>query len=201
VQPHEAARLPMIYAAAWDVTGDDRYHKQYRHYLPPAIKQSQQMKDSDPHAAYVYVQVQCSFEVLHQLEQDPKIKAQLRTLMQQISKRSVQKLHHARNALFKADLTMTGPDWRQAEKWIGQGEYRNPQWGAYRHVWHVIREAGELSLVPLMEGTVMESDQQQTNLEAIILKMDYEQCSSCGIIYHLAAYWKARKQGLFQADQ
>jgi len=197
VQPHEAARLPMIYAAAWDVTGEDRFQTAYRHYLTPAIKQSQEMKDTDPHAAYVYVQVQCSFEVLHQLEQDPDLKTQLQALMQQTSKRAVAKLSHARNALFKADRTMTGPDWRLAEKWIGQGAYRNPQWGAYRHVWHVIREAGELSLVPLMVDGAVISETEKSNLQAIILKMDYEQCSSCGLIYHLAAYWKAKKQGIF----
>lgn len=199
VQPHEAARLPMIYSAAWDVTGEDRYRKLYRHYLIPAIKQSQQMQDTDPHAAYVYVQVQCSFEVLHQLEQDPVIKAELLTLMQQTSRRAASKQKQARRQLSHADRTKTGPDWRQAEKWIGQGEYRNPQWGKYRHVWHVIREAGELALVPFMEPGATIPEEQKTNLEEIVLMMDYEQCSSCGVIYHLAAYWKARKRGLFQA--
>jgi len=63
----------------------------------------------------------------------------------------------------------------------------------------VIREAGELSLVPLMEPGATIPEEQKTNLKEIVLMMDYEQCSSCGIIYHLAAYWKARKQGLLQA--
>lgn len=201
VQPHEAARLPMIYAAAWDVTGEERFRKAYRHYLIPAIKQSQDMKDTDPHAAYVYVQVQCSFEVLHQLEQDPAIKSQLQTLMQQTSRRAASKLKHNRQQLAHADRTMTGPDWRKAEKWIGQGEYRNPQWGAYRHVWHAIREAGELSLVHLMEPGAMIPEEQKANLKEIILLMDYDQCSSCGIVYHLAAYWKARKRGVLQSIQ
>jgi hypothetical protein len=30
VQSHEAARLPMIYAAAWDVTKNERYREQWR---------------------------------------------------------------------------------------------------------------------------------------------------------------------------
>ena len=40
VKGHEAARLPMIYAAAWDTTGKREYRDRYRQYLEPAVKQS-----------------------------------------------------------------------------------------------------------------------------------------------------------------
>ena len=33
VSGHEAARLPMIYAAAWNTTGNDEYHQLYRKYI------------------------------------------------------------------------------------------------------------------------------------------------------------------------
>lgn len=197
VRPHEAARLPMIYAATWDVTGEEKYRKQYRHYLTPAIRQTQSMQPDEHHSAYVYVQMQCSFELLHQLEQDPELKADLQGLMERTGNKALSKISHARKALYDLDLTVPGPNWRAAEKWITQGEYRNPQWGDYRRVWHAIREAGELSLVPLMVTDLSITDAQKQDLEKIILRMDYEQTSSCGIIYHLAAYWKARKRGLF----
>ena len=40
VKGHEAARLPMIYAAAWDTTGKREYFDLYRKYLEPAVEQS-----------------------------------------------------------------------------------------------------------------------------------------------------------------
>ena len=40
VLPHEAARLPMIYAAAWDITGNEKYYHDYKKYLNLAIDQS-----------------------------------------------------------------------------------------------------------------------------------------------------------------
>ena len=39
VQGHEAARLPMIYAAAWDATGRQEYHDLCRKYVAEAVKQ------------------------------------------------------------------------------------------------------------------------------------------------------------------
>ena len=184
----------MIYAATWDVTGDVKYEKMYRQYLTDAIKQTQEMKAKEQHAAYVYVQMQCSFELLEKVEQSPEIKRELRDLMEKVSAKATSRAMNSKAALASVDLAMLGPDWRLSKKWINQGEYRNPQWGAYRHVWHVIREAGELGLVPLMMKNATISASQKQRLDDIILQMDYEHCSSCGLIYHLAAYWKMRKQ-------
>jgi hypothetical protein len=36
------------------------------------------------------------------------------------------------------------------------------------------------------------SEEQKTSMAELIRRFDYEHNSSCGIIYHLAAYWKAR---------
>ena len=35
--------------------------------------------------------------------------------------------------------------------------------------------------------------EQKQRLREVILQTDYLHNSSCGIIYHLAAYWKARR--------
>ena len=79
VQPHEAARLPMIYAAAWEVTKDERYRVQWRKYAPEAIAQSANPGESKP--AYALLQMQCSLELLHALEPDSALKAQINTHM------------------------------------------------------------------------------------------------------------------------
>ena len=79
VQAHEAARLPMIYAAAWDVTGDERYREQWRNYVAEAIAQSADPGENKP--AYALLQMQCSLELLHELEPDPELKAAIHARM------------------------------------------------------------------------------------------------------------------------
>ncbi|MDO5567306.1 MAG: hypothetical protein Q4G59_11665, partial [Planctomycetia bacterium] len=83
VYPHEAARLPMIYAAAWDVTGNQEYYELYRKYLVPSIDQSITLK-TRPQAevntwvpAYSFFQMQCSLALLYRLEKDAAVKAKI----------------------------------------------------------------------------------------------------------------------------
>jgi hypothetical protein len=61
VKGHEAARLPMIYAAAWDVTGKQEYYEQYRSYIKPAVEQSFLVEQKTP--TYALIQMQGSFEI------------------------------------------------------------------------------------------------------------------------------------------
>ena len=83
VYAHEAARLPMIYAAAWDVAGNKEHYELYRKYLAPAIEQSVDLKNKPKNelAAWVppysYFQMECSLALLYRLEKDPKLKADI----------------------------------------------------------------------------------------------------------------------------
>ena len=48
VKGHEAARLPMIYAAAWDATGKQEYFDLYRKYLTPRFSSHSSWKNGSP---------------------------------------------------------------------------------------------------------------------------------------------------------
>jgi hypothetical protein len=196
VQAHEAARLPMIYAAAWDVTGDENYYRLYRKYVAKAVQQSTNPDKNIP--AYAMLQMQCSLELLDQLEKDDDLKNQINKVMHHLAgmaeKRSEQV--SAQLALKTAEeMKMVGPDWRTVDVWINQKGYPNPQWGPYRGVWHLTREAGESAIVPLMVDRPAISAGQRKRLKDLVLTTDYSHNSSCGIIYHLGAYWKARATG------
>lgn len=196
VQAHEAARLPMIYAAAWDVTGDAKYQEQYRRYLLPALDQSAKPDDHKP--AYAFLQMQCSLEVLHDLEKDPALKQRIRSLMVHLGNVSMKRTRYVQGQL--AGMTaeqkaMLGPDWRTVPEWKDQKGYMNPQWGPYRKVWHALREAGESTLVPLMVAEADIPAEQQQRLRDFLSQSDYDHFSSCGIVYHLASYWRARSTG------
>lgn len=196
VQAHEAARLPMIYAAAWDVTADDKYYKQWRMYVAKAVQQSTHPDKNTP--AYAILQMQCSLELLYQLEKDDDLKMEINKVMHHLAEMAEERSEQVSARLARKtaeEMKMLGPNWRTVDKWINQNGYPNPQWGPYREVWHLTREAGESAMVPLMVDRPAISAGQRERLKALILNTDYSHTSSCGIIYHLGAYWKARLTG------
>lgn len=76
VKPHEAARLPMAYLAAWKLTGNGRYRKAYEKYADQALEASagvttlsaEERKWSMP--GYAFLQMNVSLRVI--AENDPQ---------------------------------------------------------------------------------------------------------------------------------
>jgi hypothetical protein len=197
VMPHEAARLPMIYAAAWDVTGKETYRLLWRRYLVEAVPQSTNPGESIP--AYALLQMQASLELLRQLEPDEDLKRQMDAIMAHVASLAERRMTSvaARLSRMSAEsLRMLGPDWRHVAEWKVQKGYRVPQWGPYREVWHLTRERGEAALILLMCESPSMTDEQKQRMREMIQQTDYEQNSGCGILFHLAAYWKARRFNL-----
>lgn len=91
VRNHEAARLPMFYAAAWDVARHEEHRKVYREILPLAIHQSLDFSTT-PEAElkrwvppYSVLQMQASLELLLAVESDPGMAAAIRKAMRLVS--------------------------------------------------------------------------------------------------------------------
>lgn len=69
VQPHEAARLPAIYAATWKVTGDERFQVEYEKYADEALEKSMDIRDQQRHdvyhqPGYAFLQMNASLETM-----------------------------------------------------------------------------------------------------------------------------------------
>lgn len=197
VQAHEAARLPMIYAAAWDVKRDERYRTKWRQYVADAVEQSASPGQQKP--AYALLQMQISLEVLHALEPEAHLKAMILERMRNVRELGARRLAAVISKLAQKtpeEMRMVGPDWRQAAVWKDQKGYPNPQWGPYREIWHLTREAGESALVLLMVDANQLTPEQKRALDDLPGRFDYLHNSSCGILYHLGFYWKGRAQGI-----
>lgn len=197
VQPHEAARLPMIYAAAWDVTREERYREQWQKYATEAIEQSANPGEHKP--AYALLQMQCSLEMLHALEPDPVLKATIHQRMMHVRDLAAKRFTSVLAQIAKKspeDMQMLGPDWRKVPEWKNQKGYPNPQWGPFREIWHLTRETGESALILLMVDSPTLTTEQQTALHKLLGSFDYTHNASCGLVYHLAAYWKTRHHHL-----
>ncbi len=184
VDAHEAARLPMIYAAAWDVTKNPVYYERYRHYIGPAINQS--FAISDRCATYALLQMQASLELLLSLEKEPVLQEKMRRVLEKVAARCAERAVAADRRAKDLDLTLLCSDWRT-------GEGLSPK-GSYRPVWYGIRESGEAALAQLIVAHQPFPPDQQTLLEAAIARLDPERVSSCGIFYLQAAYWKALRR-------
>lgn len=198
VQSHEAARLPMIYAAAWDVTHDERYRVQWRKYANEAIAQSANPGENKP--AYALLQMQCSLEVLHELEPDENLKAQIHTHMLHVRDLAAKRFASVVAQIGKKspeEMRMLGPDWRRVKEWKDQKGYANPQWGPFREIWHLTREAGESALILLMVDSPTLTKEQQAMLTKLLAGFDYTHNASCGLVYHLAVHWKAQRHHSF----
>lgn len=189
VKGHEAARLPMIYAAAWDVTGKGEYFDLYRKYLKPAIEQSASIEEKLP--TYALLQMQCSLELLGSLEKDAELKKQIGDIMTGVAKHCATRAIVADRTAQMLDLTALCSDWRTGEGLVWTG--------AYRKVWYNIRESGEAALAQTMAGPEMFGNEQQELLARALVRIDYDHVSSCGIFDLQAAYWCARRLGLFAA--
>lgn len=188
VQGHEAARLPMIYAAAWNATENEAYYQLYRKYIVPAIDQS--FIVSDKTTTYAYLQMVCSLELLESLEKETTLKEKIRQVKQMIAERCKSRLVNADQKAPTLDLTRAGTDWRT-------GEGLKPQ-GAYRKIWYNIRESGEAALTQLMVlGKNIDHVQKELLVKAIE-RLDYDHVSSNGIFYLQASYWKGRREGIFK---
>ena len=190
VKGHEAARLPMLYAAAADVTGRREYLDLGLRYLDPALEQSLSLEDRQP--TYAWLQMQGSLELLEALEKVADRKARMRSIMAGLSARCAARAAAADRAAAALDLTAVGPDWRTSGGLVGE----------YRKAWSCIRESGEAALAQLTDPAdgAFPAAQQQL-LAAAIARIDFARVSSCGIFHLQAAYWKARRRGLFRTEE
>jgi len=183
VQAHEAARLPMIYAATWNITGDQQYYDLYRQYLAPAVEQSSTLGGGHP--TYALLQMQASLELLSTLEQDPALEGKMHQIMIRVAEQCAGRADSAGDRADNLDLTMRCTNWRTGEGLSSKGQYRR--------VWYCIRESGEAALTQLMVEGATFPEAQRALLVRAITRLDPDRVSSCGIFYLQAAYWKARR--------
>ena len=170
VRPHEAARLPMIYAAAWDICGDKTYRLLYREYVTPAIEQSltlPSLPESEIRAympTYTLLQMQTSLETLLDLETDESLKARIVEAMQPVAQMAAQRA-----------IQVNG----------GEEKY--------------LCACGEAALAQLMAKNFVFSDRQKQLLCKSITVSDVTTISACRTIHLTAAFWRARRLGVFMS--
>ena len=197
VEPHEAGRLPMIYAAGWDITGDIRWKNLYRKYAWPAALQSLKIKTH--YWSYAILQMQCSLELLYQVEnEDIDLKNNYRTAMMKAAEiAEFYGWQSARN-IENIDITALGKDWRY-QKMRKQQDYLCPEWDKdFLSAMICLRESFEAPLIQMLCPKRAMSELQLMLLEDAIQKVDPTRHAGYGLFYLQAAYWRGRKNDLWK---
>lgn len=190
VMGHEAARLPMLYAAAWKVSEDERYLTELNRYLREAIEQSFHVEQRMP--TYCLLQMQNSMEVLDEIVNEGEIRRKIAEIMSMVSAMAQERLQTAIEKSKELDLTMVVSDWRTGEG-ITSGT-------ASRTVWYNTREIGEAALSQMMERSEGMTSADFAQLVQTLTRLDYNRLSSNGIYYLQGAYWKARRYDIGRAE-
>ena len=202
VHPHEAARLPMIYLAAWQLSGDGHWLEACRRYVAQAAEESTRLR-SRRYLCYALLQMQSSLELILAVGcGDPAAEEKIRAAMELAADLSLCNLVEAAGSADETDFAVCYADWRTRP--------RREMWGGYviplpkpeaSQGMKVLREIGESALIRLMIPGRRLGELHRRVMREILLKVDFTQVCSNGMLALLAAYWRARRAGVdFEAE-
>lgn len=200
VAAHEAARLPMFYAAAWDLTGDERWRGECLKYLDSALSESMRIGEKlEFYPAYSLMQVQCSMEVLRQVFHDhAEVQAACRKTMRRTAEVAEFNARHALHGDALPEVSSLCGDWRSfAVIRGGNHGYAVPQPPEeWRIAFWRIRESGEAAVAQLMASPVRRMSALQLNLlQYAVCRHDFKRIANSGLFYLQRAYWLAVRFG------
>lgn len=202
VEPHEAARLPMIYAAGWQITGKQHWHDMYRKYALKAAQESLALKDMS-YLAYALLQMQVSLELLYEVEQKDSTLCDI--YLSAMKKAAYYVDHRCWQAQIldedsgvNSDFSILKGDWRKSKRRT-VASYSIPVWkNEFLKTFMMVRESGEGPMVQLICPGFEFTSLQLAFLKKAICRVDYSKHGAYGFIYPMAAYWRAVKLGLIK---
>ena len=191
IGPHEAARLPMIYAAAYDVTGDSHWLGECKRYLREALECSCRLWHWT-YLAYALYQMACSLELLRTVFPDGEMNVLCRRALNDAAERvQYAAVKSAGEFLAPGGEPLPFPDWRTLPL-QDDGGYRVPSF-AFKQT---TREAGEAALVQMMAPDFAFTPFQQRLAKRALAFRDYSRLTYYGPLYLMAAYWRMRRLDL-----
>ena len=174
VWPHEAARLPMIYCAAYLATRHPHWKEMYERYIDEAIERTLQIHKLSPQEiggrmpCYSLFQANTSLELILAWEKDPSRVAKIQEAMSAFAK-----LVHERES----------------------SALRYPRVKHYGMCWE-----GELLLTQLMTPDWPFTADERQFLENSLLRDRPEIVGVCRIAHLMTAYWRYRRLQRMQGE-
>jgi hypothetical protein len=194
VDPHEAARLPMLYAIGADLTGEAHWWDMYRKYAEQAARES--VLPPTTRLAYAFLQQQVSLEALHELAgEGTPLQTAWREAMEFVTGWLEGFARQCRQYV-PVGVAALDMDWRNWE-FACQSGYQVPRWpDALRQEDATVRQPGEAQLAQLMCPTWQPTGEWQQLLGQTLCQVDVSATVLYGLFYPLAAYWRAVRRGV-----
>ena len=170
LMPHEWARLPMIYLAAYDATGDLHWHDLYERFIDAALDRTLIVADAEGRKliwrmpCYSLYQVNASLELIYMCEMSPS-RREKATMAMRIFANAAQE---------RAVAMMSNPS-------------RNPPYGM---CWD-----GELLLTQLMVPESELSGGLRRFLDESVHRVNLTKSDVCRQAHIMAALWRAMNMG------
>ena len=147
---HEVLRLPMFYLAAYHISGESRWLKEYHRYLPEALERTVRF-DPSKSRVYVSLQVQYSMVLVYtlDLETRPRLLPFMHTLADFCQNKALEQSRTFCAPENRSALNFRFRAWDAVEPWdIGPYEglpFLNPAQSEYpeNRAFYPVREVGE----------------------------------------------------------
>lgn len=183
VAPHEAARLPMVYIAAYEVSKDEKYLREYEKYAAAAVEQS--FNFSDRVAPWAHWQMHLSISLISELAPDARTRMRCLEILEKSKALGVRRLLPALKrweALPDSTKYMLAPDWRETGGEEGAAERKK-----WRSVWFVSEAPAYAGMVVAYGGKM--SDRERELVRGLLEAVEFDKIAGQAAIYYLALYW------------
>jgi len=198
VNPHEAARLPMFYAAAYAVSDDIHWLDCCRKYAGPAAAESMNLRPKSYHS-FALMQMLCSCRLLHEVLPEPALKAQYSEVMKRIDPYFDFNVCRAGTDSYLVDFQAKMTDWRDIFNCTVMHGCRHvipcyPE--DYSLAARTVRETGEAVLCSLLQLKPEVNSLRRRVYRFVLDKFEPETYMPYGGLYLIAAWYKAKKLGI-----
>ncbi len=199
VGAHEAARLPMAYAAAYAITKDRHWYELFQKYAEPAVEMSLELLPQK-YLAYALLQMQTSLKLIYEVAGEPSLKEKTAEAMRLTA-------YYAEIAAFEATHTdyrnkepVFPKNWRELREALILPGCRHviPKQSEEFSRWHFTkRDPGEAFWCQLAVPGGQIHLTQLRLYERMLARFEPEAYSVCHAFVNFpSAYWLARKKGV-----
>lgn len=204
---HEWLRLPMIYAAAFDCSGDVHWREMTERYIARALAESQKFDPESPVWWDIsLMQMQISLAMFRELELFPELSEAFTALMRRVAAKSEEKLRGilSKALAYDGSWTALNANWRFCRfrlqpmvpemtgglAVLGGKAYFNPCYpDEYRAVVDLLRGTGNYLIACALDPAWKMPDDLRSMFAALTGRMDFANCASDGVINLLHGYW------------
>lgn len=180
VAPHEAARLPMVYIAAYAVSKDQKYLREYTKYSSAALEQTLDFSNKLP--PWAHWQMHLSIRLIWELtpnEDERNICANILSRSKSLGLKRISPALKRWSSLPDNTKYMLAPNWRSSDKDLMK---------RWRQVWFA-SEAPAYAAMTVACGTEKMSKEEANVVRGLLEQVQYDKIAGQAMIYYLALYY------------